>query len=40
MKRILTSLIFAALFCTVLSAQRTVVTGDILDALTKQGPAQ
>ena len=37
MKRILTSLIFAALFCTVLSAQRTVVTGDILDALTKQG---
>ena len=37
MKRILTSLVFAALFCTVLSAQRTVVTGDILDALTKQG---
>ena len=37
MKQILTSLLLAVLFSTALSAQRTVVTGDILDALTRQG---
>ena len=37
MKRILTSILTAVLFCTALSAQRTTVTGDILDALTRQG---
>ena len=37
MKRIITSLILSVLFCTALSAQRTVVKGDILDALTRQG---
>ena len=37
MKRILSSLILTVAFCTVLSAQRTTVTGDILDALTRQG---
>ena len=37
MKQIFTSLLLAVLFSTALSAQRTVVTGDILDALTRQG---
>ena len=37
MKRILTTLALAVIFCTALSAQRTTVTGDILDALTHQG---
>ena len=37
MKRILTTLILAAAACTALSAQNTTVTGDILDALTRQG---
>ena len=37
MKRILTSILTAVIFCTALSAQRTTVTGDILDALTRQG---
>ena len=37
MKKIVTSLLIAVLFSTVLSAQRTTVTGDILDALTRQG---
>ena len=33
MKRILTSILTAVIFCTALSAQRTTVTGDVLDAL-------
>jgi Outer membrane cobalamin receptor protein len=37
MKRILTTLILAAAFGATLSAQRTTVTGEILDALTRQG---
>ena len=37
MKRIITTLILAVIFSTALSAQRTVVKGDILDALTRQG---
>ena len=37
MKRFLTTLLLAAAFSTALSAQRTVVRGDILDALTRQG---
>ena len=37
MKRILFTLILAAAACTALSAQNTTVTGDILDALTRQG---
>ena len=37
MKRILTSILTAVIFCTALSAQRTTVTGDVLDALTRQG---
>ena len=37
MKRIFTSLILAVACCTALFAQRTVVKGDILDALTRQG---
>lgn len=37
MKRIITTLALAVIFCTALSAQRTTVTGDVLDALTRQG---
>ena len=37
MKRIITTLALSVIFCTALSAQRTTVTGDVLDALTRQG---
>ncbi|NLZ19313.1 MAG: TonB-dependent receptor [Bacteroidales bacterium] len=37
MKRFLTTLMLAVIFSTALSAQRTLVKGDILDALTRQG---